>query len=246
MILKGELEQQRAGREQKRASERAGNHLKSLSGADTSLAVSVPCLKWGHFLLDPLRLHLGPLIALGASGEVRRGRDAAPYLLVSPLRTQLVQAPMSPPRHRLLRPLCPRAPSPPLSVSPCFLSYTLLSRPPPETRLPSSCCSFSPLSSALSLSSAMTPHVHRTSWGRAQRAASAWSMLPAWGLAVVIVVVWGRDREKGWGVEGKMGCGDGGVGGCGGGGWGYELGGRREKKPGKGDKGMRGGGELGG
>ncbi|CAI5498450.1 unnamed protein product, partial [Closterium sp. Naga37s-1] len=40
----------------------------------------------GHFLLDPLRLDLGPLIATGASGEVRRGRYAGEPVAVKILK----------------------------------------------------------------------------------------------------------------------------------------------------------------
>ncbi|CAI5462990.1 unnamed protein product [Closterium sp. Yama58-4] len=42
----------------------------------------------GHFLLDPLRLDLGPLIATGASGEVRRGRYAGEPVAVKILKAE--------------------------------------------------------------------------------------------------------------------------------------------------------------
>ncbi|CAI5535125.1 unnamed protein product, partial [Closterium sp. Naga37s-1] len=43
----------------------------------------------GHFLLDPLRLDLGPLIATGASGEVRRGRYAGEPVAVKILKGEM-------------------------------------------------------------------------------------------------------------------------------------------------------------
>ncbi|GJP32992.1 hypothetical protein CLOM_g17570 [Closterium sp. NIES-68] len=43
----------------------------------------------GHFLLDPLRLELGPLIAQGASGEVRRGRYGGEPVAVKILKAEV-------------------------------------------------------------------------------------------------------------------------------------------------------------